>query len=258
MQKVDNPEQFREKVIERILIKLKDCKITTKNFEKLARNLEKGVYNFLIHDCMCYNGTNFLNFTHNLRYACIIDFILKRYNPKQTDCFNVKTKLFYKYGPGLDITWKHIQKTTENKIDGLIFTPVNGPIVFGRDNELLKWKEKHTMDFFVKKETKKINLYFQKKSKLELYTTISKENEKLLKNFVSQDQLKEGLIIEFEYNDDLFIPYRVRTDKKKPNGEITIKNTMINIEEGITIEMLCKKEKVEPELNMDSLKINNS
>lgn len=55
MQKVDNPEQFREKVIERILIKLKDCKITTKNFEKLARNLEKGVYNFTIQDASTKN-----------------------------------------------------------------------------------------------------------------------------------------------------------------------------------------------------------
>ena len=53
-------------------------------------------WNFLIHDCMCYNGTSFLNLNHRLRYACVIDFILKRYNPKDTDCFNVKTKLFYK------------------------------------------------------------------------------------------------------------------------------------------------------------------
>jgi len=216
-------------------------------------------WNFLIHDCMCYNGTSFLNFNHRLRYACVIDFILKRYNPKDTDCFNVKTKLFYNYGKSLDVTWEHIQKTTENKIDGLIFTPIYGAIIFGRDNSLFKWKEKHTMDFFVKKETetktiKKINLYYQKKSQLELYKTLTKENEKLLKKFVSKDQLKTGLIIEFEYTNELFVPYRIRTDKNKPNGEITIKNTMINIEEGITIQTLCQKQ--EPQLNMDSLKLN--
>ena len=209
-------------------------------------------WNFLIHDCMCYNGTSFLNYNHRLRYACIIDFILKRYNPKETDCFNVKTKLFYKYGPELDKTWEHIQKTTENKIDGLIFTPIDHPIIFGRDNVLFKWKENHTMDFFVKKETnKKINLYYQKKSELTFYKTLSKENEKLLKNF--KEQLKTGIIIEFEYRDELFVPYRVRVDKKKPNGELTIKNTMINIEEAITIQTLCQKK--QPEINMDSLKI---
>ncbi len=217
---------------------------------------KKGIYNFLIHDCMCYNGTSFLESTHQLRYACIIDFILKRYNHKETDCFNIKTKLFYSYGNKLDETWNHIQKTTENKIDGLIFTPINGPIIFGRDNNLLKWREKHTMDFFIKKENKKVNLYFQKKGKLELYKTLTKENEKILKGgILTQEYLKQGCIVEFEYNDEMFVPYRIRTDKNKPNGEITIKNTMINIEEAITIETLCKRNQQEPELNMDSLKI---
>jgi len=50
MHKVDNPEQFRIKVIERIKIKLTDCNITSKNMEKLSRNLEKGIYNFTIKD----------------------------------------------------------------------------------------------------------------------------------------------------------------------------------------------------------------
>jgi transcription elongation factor S-II len=50
MHKVDNPEQFRIKVIERIKIKLTDCNITSNNMEKLSRNLEKGIYNFTIKD----------------------------------------------------------------------------------------------------------------------------------------------------------------------------------------------------------------
>jgi hypothetical protein len=199
---------------------------------------------------MCYNGKSFLNETHQLRYACIMDFIVKRYNPKEKDCFNIKTKLFYPFGPSLNKTWEHIQKTTENKIDGLIFTPINGPIVFGRDNSLFKWKEIHTMDFFVKKE-KSINLYYQKKSELVIYKTLDKENEKLVKKFVDPPLLKKGLIIEFKYSDDTFIPYRIRTDKDKPNGELTIKNTMINIEEAITIETLCNHN--EPQLEISKM-----
>jgi hypothetical protein len=75
-------------------------------------------------------GTSFLNISHDLRYAAVIDFILKRYINKESDCFNIKTKIFYKYGPELNKTWEHIQKTTENKIDGLIFTPVDHNIIF--------------------------------------------------------------------------------------------------------------------------------
>ena len=63
---------------------------------------------------MAYNGTSFLNSSHRLRYACVIDFILKRYVNKSSDCFNIKTKLFYNYGEKLIETWKYIQKTTEN------------------------------------------------------------------------------------------------------------------------------------------------
>ena len=214
---------------------------------------KKDSWNYLIHDCMAYNGTSFLNFNHRLRYACVIDFILKRYNPKETDCFQVKTKLFYSYGNQLDKTWEHIQKTTENKIDGLIFTPIYGPIIFGRDNSLFKWKENHTMDLFTKNHDKKIHLYYQKKTELVLYKTLPKENEKIIKNFVTKEQLKKGVIIEYEYINEIFTPYRLRTDKNKPNGEITVKNTMINIEEAITIQTLCQKK--EPEININSLKI---
>ena len=216
---------------------------------------KEDTWNFLIFDCMCYNGVSFLNEMHNLRYACSIDFLLKRYSPKETDCFTLKTKLFYSYGNKLDKTWEHIQKTTENKIDGLIFTPVDHPITFGRDYKVLKWKEIHTIDFLVKKE-KAINLYYQKKSELVLYKTLSKENEKLVKKFVDLDSLKKGVIVEFQYNmdSDTFIPYRIRTDKDKPNGEITVKNTMINIEEAITINDLCKKES-EVEVEIEKLTV---
>ena len=228
---------------------------------------KENTWNYLIHDTFVYNGTSFLKENHRLRYACIIDFILKRYVNKETDCFNIKTKLFYKYGPELNKTWEHIQKTTENKIDGLIFTPIDHPVVFGRDYSLFKWKELHTMDLLLKKEEdqqsrsiKKINLYnlyYIKKSELVLFKTLTKENEKLLKNdlinTLSKDQLKKGVIVEFTFEDDLFKFYRLRTDKNKPNGEITVKNTLINIEEAITIETLCQKE--QPVINMDSLKI---
>jgi len=50
MHKVDNPEQFREKVVERLQKKLIECDVNVKNIGKLARNLEKGIYNFTIKD----------------------------------------------------------------------------------------------------------------------------------------------------------------------------------------------------------------
>jgi len=203
---------------------------------------KNGTFNYLIHDCLSYNGISFLKEPHNLRYACIIDLIVKRYINKEKDPFNIKTKLFYVYGPELNKTWDHIQKTTENKIDGLIFTKIDHPVVFGRDYSLYKWKQEHTLDLFIKSEHKKgINLFYQKKQEQLHYKTLTKENEKLVKAFLSKENLKLGCVVEFKFENFLFVPYRLRTDKDKANGEITIKNTMINIEEAISIQNLIEQ-----------------
>jgi hypothetical protein len=195
------------------------------------------VWNYLIHDTFSYNGKNFMNSNHELRYSAIMDFITKRYTNKETDCFNIKTKIFYNYGSEIEKTWNHIINTTENKIDGLIFTPVNNPIKFGRDNNLFKWKEpdSHTIDFLVKKVGKKINLYGNRKKTIYIFKTLT-ENYKNIIDFPDIN-LKEGSIIEFKYDikNDIFEPYRLRLDKNQPNGEITISNTLKNIEEAIKI-----------------------
>jgi mRNA guanylyltransferase len=197
------------------------------------------VWNYLAHDCLSYNGTSFLTINHRLRYACIIDLIVKRYNPKPTDPFNVKTKLFFNYTNEIDKTWDLIQATTENVIDGLIFTPIDHPVVFGRDYQLFKWKQEHTIDLFVKRENKNVTFYFQKKSEKIVYKTLKSESEKrLIKEFLTPDQLKLGAVVEFKVENQQFIPYRIRTDKNKANSEITIKNTLINIEEAIDISKL--------------------
>ena len=217
---------------------------------------KSGTWNYLIHDCMAYNGTSFLETSHRLRYACIIDLIVKRYSNKETDCVNIKTKLFYEYGPGIVKTWEHIQKTTENKIDGLIFTPVDRPVIFGRDNSLFKWKEIHTIDFLVKNSKLKLSLYYYKKT-LVIYKSFKSDsvNYKNIINFIKEQEdlvkednlvkgvtidLVKGIVIEFKISKDIetFIPYRIRTDKSSPNGEITVNNTLKNIQENICLDEL--------------------
>ncbi len=209
---------------------------------------KKGEWHYLIHDCMSYNSRSFMEQPHHLRYHAILDFITKRYTPKESDAFDIKTKLFYVYGDRLAETWKHIVATTENKIDGLIFTSVRNPIIFGRDFSLFKWKnpEDHTMDFLVKLVQKKYNLYFYRKSQHIIYKTIAHNNPNyvLIKEFIELHKADcvAGVIIEFKYSEahdgvaEVFKPYRLRTDKDKPNGELTINNTLKNIQESIEIE----------------------
>jgi len=200
-----------------------------------------GTWNYLIHDCYSYNGSSFMELSHNLRYAAVLDFITKRYINKETDCFNIKTKIFYNYGPEVNKTWDHIVKTTENEIDGLIFTPIYEPVKFGRDNSLFKWKTNHTIDFLFKKVGKKINLYGTRKGVNYIFKSLT-ETDPSYTNITSFEEtnLKNGTIIEFNYdpNGDIFKPYKTRSDKNQPNSEITITNTLKNIQEAITITQL--------------------
>ena len=213
---------------------------------------KKDEWNYIIHDCMCYNGKNFTKINHKLRYATIIDFITKRYVNKESDCFNIKTKLFYHCTTGttgtagtIKDTFEHINKTTENKIDGLIFTPIYEPIFFGRQFDLFKWKHgnNNTVDLFVKHYKNSINLYFYKNgNKLFKSFDAESENYKILSEYYSDNKInlksKNGYIIEFKYSlkNEIFTPYRIRDDKDKPNAELTVLNTIKNIKEDIQIE----------------------
>ena len=104
---------------------------------------------------------------------------------------------------------------------------------------MFKWKQEHTIDLFVKRENKNVIFYNQKKTETLVYKTLKSESEKrLIKEFLTTEQLKTGVIVEFKFENHQFIPYRIRTDKNKANSEITIKNTLINIEEAIDITKL--------------------
>jgi hypothetical protein len=202
---------------------------------------------YIIHDCLCYNGRNFMEMSHRLRYSAGIDFIMKRYIHKENDFFRIKTKLFYNFIPssdksgGIKTTWKHIQDSTENSIDGLIFTPIYERITLGRQNTLFKWKDLNTIDLLVKTYKEKINLYFHKNGN-KLFKSFDKDsdNYRRIINYFSDHslELKGNNIIEFKYSiiNEIFTPYRIRNDKDKPNGEITVINTLKNIKESITLE----------------------
>jgi mRNA guanylyltransferase len=206
---------------------------------------KEGSWNLLLHDCMCYNGTSFLNKNHRLRYACIIDFIVKRYVNKETDPVNIKTKLFYNFGNRISETWEHIKQTTENEIDGLIFTPINRNIHFGRDNFLFKWKlpEDNTVDFQIIFKGRKVYLYYTEDSELKLYKSFASthQNYKKITEFNKINKItEESPIIEFKIiNEDYFIPYRYRNDKNQPNSYITVLNTFKNVKEAIQVKDLA-------------------
>jgi hypothetical protein len=144
----------------------------------------------------------------------------------------------------LEKTWEHIKSTTENKIDGLIFTPVNHHIKLGRDVKLFKWKcdKQHTIDLLLKYEGKKYIAYGNNCNSNYIFKIIkpSDESFKNISSFFNKRVKlpKEGYIIEFNYSNEILTPVRIRTDKTSPNNKVTIENTLKNIHENLEIQDL--------------------
>jgi hypothetical protein len=89
-----------------------------------------------------------------------------------------------------------------------------------------------------------MNLYYYKKV-LSVYVSFKKEskNYTAIVDFVGENvDLLKGAVIEFKILDDYYEPYRLRKDKNRPNGEITVNNTFKNIQESIKISELYLKE----------------
>ena len=199
---------------------------------------------FLVFDCITYLGVNYIQKNHHIRYNCILDCIINKYKYSTTDLFKLKTKLFFQYGPELEKTWEHIKNTTENKIDGLVFTPVHHHIKLGRDNRLFKWKcdKQHTIDLLLKYEGKKYIAYGNNCNSNYIFKII-KPSDESFKNislfFNKQTKLpKEGYIIEFNLSNKILRPIKIRTDKSSPNNKVTIENTLKNIEENLEVQDL--------------------
>jgi len=210
---------------------------------ELIKSVKDGEWNFIIHDCFVYNGVVFMKEHHNVRYNCVLDFVKSRYSQTEKDAFIIKSKNFYSYGPEIDKTWQHIQETSENKIDGLIFTPVESPVQLGRQWDLYKWKSgnNHTIDLLVKKGVKTVTLYGLGDNNKNYILKTLNPNDQSYKNIIdflqtTKKNTKE-FIIEFGYDpvNDVFIPIKERPDKLVPNSKLTITNTFKNIKESLQI-----------------------
>lgn len=121
--------------------------------------------------------------------------------------------------------------TVKEKVDGLVFTPVNAPVKLGTHETMFKWKprEKNTVDFQLRwDEHRKVwRMYVQERGEL-VYETDSPENHPWFRN---------DMIVECQYvTDDVPMWWKVvnvRTDKTYPNNRRTFYRTIVNIKEDI-------------------------
>jgi mRNA guanylyltransferase len=240
---------------------------------ELVKNI-KNKWQFVIHDCIYIHGKNMTQFPFNERYLQVIKLVEEIWISEGSD-FRISSKQFFPFRKKLSMLVKMINENKlDHKTDGLIFNPIKEKIGTGTQYHLYKWKPRnlHTFDFkvhiyedslpvpkkfntetdldtFIKVNGRvpgRVTAYVNTNGKHELYasTMPGEESEKLFLAALKENcpEFVNGNIVECEYdeNDDIFRPIKIRNDKTHPNSKFTIKKTLNNITENITIEELLE------------------
>lgn len=205
-----------------------------------------GKHEYIIHDCICYNGKNISTESLDSRYESILSFsesidqYVKDSNETKIKIgikkfFNIKTQIN---------EFKEYIKTINHKIDGYILTPLKLPIGTGTQYSLFKWKplNMHTFDFRIKYDKGIFLAYVLQENTEILFASVSKTTEEGLEFSKKLDSLnfKNNDIVECEFNNNTksFVPIMIRADKIHPNSLYTVEKTMFNIKENITEDEL--------------------
>lgn len=184
---------------------------------------------YMIYDIVVANGKHIghLNFLDRLDN---MEKIIKSAMTMKSDDVKIKLKTFHAL-TDFDTFLYNYLPTINQKIDGLVFTPVNEPIRVGTHETLFKWKERdhNTIDFLVKFENNQCRLYVQEKGQL-VFESIT----------YPEPWMRHGMIVECQYITDhipmYWKPLKQRTDKTHPNNRRTFYRTLVNIKEDIKIE----------------------
>lgn len=188
---------------------------------------------FMVYDILVNRGQNVgqLNFLERLE---LMEKVINSTISMKSDSIKIKLKTFHAMNDFENFLYNYLP-TVSQKVDGLVFTPINEPIRIGTHETLFKWKEKNhnTIDFLARYDYDQWRLYVQEKGQL-VFESIIPENK------VDISWLEDSTIVECQYIiDDTMMywkPLKVRTDKKHPNNRRTFYRTLVNIKEDIKIE----------------------
>jgi hypothetical protein len=227
------------------------------NMFEVPINLKKSVYDgtildgelyedtLMVYDAVWVNGESVWNLNLMKRLDAARS-VMKSVIYMKSDQYRLKCKTFHQmreFGKFMDV----YLPTVQQKIDGLVFTPVNEPVRIGTHETMFKWKpqEKNTVDFLMKREpsrethgfkpgTPAWRLYVQEKGKLFF------ESELPFNRMEDEPWFEDGAIVECKYvtweEPMWWKPLKRRTDKNYPNNRRTFYRTIVNIKENIQMK----------------------
>ena len=132
--------------------------------------------------------------------------------------------------------FKEVLPKLQHDNDGLIFTPVNQPYIFGTNEGLLKWKPYHTVDFKLSKVHEQGYQYRLLISNRSVY----EETEEVLKLDSRLATLVDGAIIECSWDKESnsWMYLRQRTDKPHANDKSVFQKILLAIQNDVSEERL--------------------
>ncbi len=227
------------------------------NMFEVPINLKKSAYDgtildgelyedtLMVYDAVWVNGESVWNLNLMKRLEAARG-IMKSIIYMKSDQYRLKCKTFHQMREFRKFMDEYLP-TVQQKIDGLVFTPVNEPIRIGTHETMFKWKpqEKNTVDFLMKWEpsretpgfkpgTPAWRLYVQEKGKLFF------ESEIPFNRMEDEPWFEDGAIVECKYitweEPMWWRPLRRRTDKNYPNNRRTFYRTIVNIKENIQMK----------------------
>lgn len=184
---------------------------------------------FIVFDCYTFKGQDLSShrFSQRLEHAQqIVNEKIYNYDP---ECLHymikdIVVKPFYR-----DLNFEFSDKN-----DGCIMMPDELPVVKGTHWSLFKWKSNHTVDFIIDSD---YILYSLDKGNL-VKTGECNDCDLLDQLFNVFDDSDQRYLVECEYKESEWVPFKVRTDKSHPNNLLTLERTMVNIQENITFNDL--------------------
>jgi len=226
------------------------CLLVNRSFNmfEIKLNLKRAAYEgtildgelyddtLLVYDAVCINGEYVGQFNFLERFDRFQKFT-RGVIAMKSDKYKLKCKKFHAINDFEEFMDKHLP-SIEQKVDGVVFTPVNEPVRIGTHETLFKWKprEKNTVDFQMKwdERSKEWKLYVQEKGKLIFESAIPHNR---LDNY---NLFEDGAIVECMYitweSPMWWKPLKRRYDKTYPNNRRTFYRTIVNIQEDIQLK----------------------
>jgi len=227
------------------------------NMFEVSINLKKNAYEgtildgelygdtLMVYDAVLVAGQSVWNNTLTDRLEASRG-LMKSIIYMKSDQFRLKCKTFH-HMRDFNVFMDEYLPTVQEKIDGLVFTPINEPIRIGTHETMFKWKpqEKNTVDFLMKREpsretpgfkagTPAWRLYVQEKGKLFF------ESEIPFNRIDDEPWFEDGAIVECKYitheEPMWWRPLKRRMDKTHPNNRRTFYRTIVNIKENVQMK----------------------